>query len=358
MVKLLNILVMSEKINPDVKKKIDNIFDDDNTDNQVVTVKEEAISSVIPTDTKSKASKFLDDVEDEEPKKAEKKIDTTPIKQRIKELYIQCLESAKVKDKEGILSTYVEDLYNPDTTKLDDGNLLLNLLVLSRLQELNIIDFYFDDNMKNHSSTDYQLDLKWYEKILEQPVEEQAKYVHILESNFKLKFYKNMFESILKSADKMAYNQNKVKMKNVWKFIEDETSTDFDIEEYFIQFIEDKTLDGSVIMVTPDLTPYFKFETKNDEEYAEKPYIKLVGKWKNRFIYEIDTNQVAYLKGFKRGAFFIKEGNRYVVNPTRPLVYFNTVKNPFVNNPILLLFASLDFNFYTSATTFLRVEDM
>lgn len=348
---------MSEKVNPEVKKKIDNIFDDD-TDNQEVSTREEAISSVTPADTKSKAAKFLDDVEEEEPKKAEKKIDATPIKQRITELYAQCLESAKLKDKENILSTYVEDLYNPKTTKLDDGNLLLNLLVLSRLQELDIIDFYFDENMKNITSSDYQLDLKWYEKILEQPVEEQAKYVHILESNFKLKFYKNMFESIVKSADKMAYNQNRVKMKNVWKFIDDETSTDFDIEEYLIQFIEEKTSEGSVIMVTPDLTPYFKFESKNEEEYAEKPYIKLVGKWKNRFVYEIDTNQVAYLKGFKRGAFFIKEGNRYVVNPTKPLAYFNTIENPFINNPILMMFSSLDFNFYTSATTFLRVEDM
>lgn len=344
---------MSNKISSSTKSKIDNLFDDE--DEQQVVEKEVAISSVRPSSvTKS------DEKTDKKPtdKKTTKIIDNTPIKKRIVKLYSECLKSAKLKDKEGILSTYVEELYNPKTSKLDEGNLLLNLTILSMLQELNVIDFYFDDSMKNLSNHTYHLDYKWYDDIMKQSVDEQAKYVHVLESNFKLIFYKAMFESIVKSADKMAYNKTKVKMKNVWKFIDDETSTGYDIEEYFVEFIEEKTPIGSIIMITPDLTPFFKLDSVNDEAYMDKPYIKLLGKWKGRFIHEIDTTQVSYLNGFKRGAFFIKEGNRYVINPTKPLMYFNTVANPFIEKPILMLTESLDFNFYGSASTFLRIEDM
>ncbi len=203
------------------------------------------------------------------------------------------------------------------------------------------------------------LDLDWYKKILEQPVEEQAKHVHILETNFKLSFYRAMFEGIVNSADKMSYTKNSVKMKNVWKFLDEgEESSNLGIEEYLVEFIQGKTVEGSIIMVTPDLVPFFKFDEKNEEEYVEKPYIKLVGKWNKRFIYELDITQISFLKGFKRGAFFIKEGNRYVINPEKPLVYYNTIDNPFVSKPILKLFASFDFKFFTSSTTFLRVEDM
>jgi hypothetical protein len=336
MVYLMNIM---EKIN----QKPENISKD-GIDSQEVAKKASKLLTLIEEETKLEIEKPL--------------IDPRSVKERILELYTSCIEMAKMKDGDGIIVTYIQDLYDPSTTKLDDCNLLLNLSVLSILQELNIIDFYFDDGYNNPHSTTYDLNLDWYSKILSQPVEDQAKYVHILESNFKLIFYKSMFNTILKSADKMAYNKNSVKMKNFWNFLDDETSISMDIEDYLVEFIEGRTSDGSVIMVTPDLTPYFNFDLKNNEEYSEKPYIKYSGKWKNRFVYEIDTNQVTYLKGFKRGAFFIKEGNKYVINPSKPLVYSNIIKSPFREEPILFLFENMDFNFYQSSTTFLRVEDM
>lgn len=320
------------------------LLDDEETSKEVVdtNIKAEVLPSVI-------AEKVLKDKD---------VIDTTPISEKVGLLYKQCLDKAKIKDPDGIIATYIDDCYNPDTSKLDLGNLYLNLLVLSRLQELDIINFYFDERNKKYSTADYYLELDWYKKFMSQPVEDIAKYVHILEKNFKLSFYKAMFDAIVSKADRMSYSKTNAKMKSVWKFLDEEDDDRVVVEDYLIEFIEKKTIVGSVIMVTPDLVPFFKFDETNIEEYAEKPYVKYVGKWKDRFVHEIDTEQITNLKGFKRGAFFIKEGNTFNINPERPLVYFNTIENPFLEKPVLKFFTAFDFNFLTSATTFLKVEDM
>ncbi len=273
------------------------------------------------------------------------------IDEKIKSFYDNNIKKANVKDKNGIIASYIDDIFNPDTSKLDKYNLLLNHIIISNLLDLKIMNFYFDETVKKYSTSEYFLEL--YKDIKKG---EDEKFVDLLIKKFNLAFYRAMFEANIKKADRIAYSENNLKMKSLWDIVENVDEPELDLEEYFVEFLHKKTVDGSVVMVTPDLVKYFELDVKNEEIYDEKPFVKYLGIWKERFVYEIDTEQITNLKGFKKGAFFIKDGNSYIINPDKPIVYFNTVDNMFLEKPILKLFASIDFDFKLTNTKFLKVE--
>lgn len=322
-------------------------------------------------DTSKKASNLLDMLDEEEKveqaeAESKQKLNDTlskmPLDDKIKMLYDQCLGKAQEQPNADIITTYIEDLYNPETTSLDKGNNYLNLMILSRLMEFSIMEFYFDEDMNQISNDDIDLSHEWWNSILNEYETDEEKYAVILDKNLRLALYTTMLHKMAESADKINYNNHKNKMNNVLSFL-DEEEDDKTLEEYFSEYVLKKSVVGSTIMITPDMKPYFPLDTKNGEKLADKKgQVELLGEWEDRHLFEIDVNQIKGMKGFKKGAFFINEGNehrnKYIINPEKPLVYYNVIDNPFLQKPVLKVFSNLDFKFFASATLFLRVEDL
>jgi hypothetical protein len=133
------------------------------------------------------------------------------------------------------------------------------------------------------------------------------------------------------------------------------------MEEGAIEYIKNKSVDGSMVMITPDLTPYFELDENNTEALNskdEEAQVRYLGKWNKRRIFEINTKQIKYLKGFERGAFFLQNGNKFKLDPRKPLAFFNVIENPFLEKPSLKMYVNLDVKIYNQASTFLRIEDM
>jgi hypothetical protein len=300
-----------------------------------------------------------DAVETEETKKeaAIQAYDLLPADQKINALYEQVIAHAKATDPDDIVITYLEDKYNPETTTLDKANLLFNLTLISRLQEFDLISFDFDEDVNNakDSVTEYTLAHEFWAEIMKSGMDTESKYAKILDKNFRLLFYSALFREMANNSSKTAYNNNKRKLANLFT---EETQT---MEDGVIEYIKNKSVDGSMIMITPDLTPFFELDDVNTEKLTAndvEAQIKFLGKWNNRKVFEINTKNIKYLKGFERGAFFIQAGNTFRLNPKKPLGFFNVIDNPFLEKPSLKMYVNLDVKFHISSSTFLRIEDI
>jgi hypothetical protein len=339
--------------------KLKNLFaDDDQTETQIQTENE---TPVVPN---SRLANLLSDMEAEESvaEKADNVFDMMPVEQKIQVLYDKALAKAKAKDADEIISTYVEDMYHPQNSQLakagDTANLYFNLLLLTRLQELDIMDFDFDEDINSANNAEYTLAHEFWSDIMNSDMDTASKHVKILDKNFRAMFYTSLFQSMVKNADSATYNN----MKRKWSAIlSDDDAPTQTLEEGVIEYIRNKTEVGSMVMVTPDITQYFNFDEVNNETLVATDgdgdqQIKFVGTWDDRLVYELNVNKISYLKGFKKGAFFIKQGNKFLINPAKPLGYFHVIDNVFLTKPSLKMYVNLDFKFFNSSSTFLRVS--
>lgn len=325
-----------------------------------------------------------DKSEREKKKEKEYLYNSSPTIDKIIILYSECLENAKRKDIElsidndnnnGIMVTYVTDLYCPDTSKLDVPNLYLNLLILKTLQEFGIINYYFDTDVSKVDKSEFDTNHKfWADFLLKNDgLTQDDKFVDILERSYKHMFFGAFFSTVAQNADEIAYNESNHKLRSVMSFLDDETNEDVSLHAYFVDWVNQKTKEGSVIFVTPDITKHLQLQKpfyETDEEKEEtrlldldpttknRKKVKFLGESYNRSFYELNIESIGTaLKGFKQGAFFLNGGD-YIINPTKPLVYFNKIENPYIKNPILMLFNNLDFKFGKNNSVFARIHDL
>lgn len=297
-----------------------------------------------------------------------------PISEKVKLLYRECLLNAQKKDTElsidgdnnnQINATYVEGCYNPDKTDLDDANLYFNLLVLKMIQKFNIINYEYDTDLSKVDKSEYNMNNKfWKDKlIIDNGLSIDEKYVKNLETSFKQAFYTAFFNTVAQNADQVSYNSYKLKMKNILSFLDEEDSDNFEdqtIHGYFIDWLKKQTKEGSIVFVTPDITKFIEIDEPSTEDVVEKDKQQIIylGMSENRMFYEINTDHFGkMMKGFKEGAFLLNGGD-YIINPDKPLVYFNKVENPFIEDPILFLFNNIDFKFGKNNAIFARINDL
>jgi hypothetical protein len=353
--------------------KIGGLFADDE-DSQVET----PITSVTETNApkvapNSRIAGLLDDIEEAEKAteeaistetKVQNAFDMMPVEQKIQTLYDKALAAAHAKDADEIIATYVEDMYHPQNSQLakngDTANLYFNLLLLTRLQELEIMDFDFDEDVNSVNNAEYTLAHEFWADIMNSEMDTASKHVKVLDKNFRAMFYTAMFQAMVKDSDPTTYNNTKRKWSS---FLSDDDTPTQTLEEGVIEYVKGKTVEGSMVMVTPDITPYFQLDEVNTETLVATDgdgdqQIKYVGKWEGRKVYEINVSKISYLKGFKRGAFFMKSGNKFLINPAKPLGYFHVIDNMFLTKPSLKMYLNMDIKIFNSSSTFLRIEDM
>ena len=304
--------------------------------------------------TKERFSSVLGLIEEQEEQEAEElkkkkeiedQINNAPLSEKIKILYDKCVEKAIEKDgeEEGLIHTYVTDLYNPETTKLDEENLYFNLKVLDTLQSFNVIDFNFDTDFNEMSNDEFDLTLKHWDEIMNEDIKDQEKYFKILERTSKYGFYTAIVNGIAQDANKDKLSKRNLKYKNLFTDDEDSTSS---MEQYLINTVKKKTTDGDIIMITPDMEEFIDIDKPNTEEILSNEHIKLLGTWKNRWVFVLTPDNFKATKNLKKAVFFIGTGNRYNINPEKPLAYYHVVDNPLLTKPKIKVFYNITMKFF------------
>lgn len=277
--------------------------------------------------------------------------DKLTMEQKIDSLFEKCGRIAIEKEGEdSLIKTYLE-IYNPQTSKLDKQNLLFNLLIVNRMLEFTIMDWVFDDKDDKFSESEINLKHEWWDKYFNMDISDQETYVTICEKEFRLKFYTNMFKKMAENSDRKRFNQRDVNFK---KLIHDDDSRV--MGDYLKEYILNSTEDKSVLIITPDLESFIPITEPVSEELGNKGQIKYLGKWYNRIIYSVDTEQITVLKNFTKGLFYINSGNRFIVNPDRPMAYINVIENPFLDKPILRISSTGKFDFHMNNSKIVYID--
>lgn len=299
---------------------------------------------------------------------------------KISYFYEKCL-AATQKDAD---RSYVEELYNPVTTTLDNANLYLNLRVLYRMQQLKTIDFYYDEDLAYDTKGFHDtiaLRHMWWNTILEAEGTDEEKYVKIAEKNIIQNLYSSIFKQMYTNGDKSSYNQFQFDRNNLLSEAMDEETLPH-LEDGMIAHILKRTVEGSVVVLTKDMVKYFEihlptdadvlalaqiesdeeFENNKGEKKTAEAHVRYLGVWQGRDMYVANVERLPFFRGVTHSAFFIHNGinnrNKYLVNPTKPLVYFNVVDNPMLTKPNLELFGLLDYKFFQTATVFFQANDL
>ena len=133
----------------------------------------------------------------------------------------------------------------------------------------------------------------------------------------------------------------------------DETSS---MEQLLIKAINKKSNKGDIVMITPDMKDVVDISKENGDDDDE--HIKLMGMWKDRWMFQIQPENFKTLKGLEKAIIFIKKGNNFNINPEKPLVHFHLIDNPMLTKPKLKVYFNLTMKFFMANTTILFVEDM
>jgi hypothetical protein len=318
----------------------------------------------ISDEKKSKLSDFLRKVEagtdfEQEKENASKKelteYEKANLKGKIALKYQEVLKRAIELDNEedGLIKTYVETLYNPATTSLDDKNLLLNLLIVSRMQDFGVMKWDFDESRVKVSNTETNLKHDWWSKILKEDIEEDLKYTKIIEKELNLAFYTSFISMLLKNADKLSYGERNLKFKKILADGDEDTSR----ESLLLDTVLKKTHSGSILFITPDMEKWIQTENSVNEELGDKGQVKYQGVWNERHIFVINVDKIRGLEQYSNEVIFVNKGNSYVLNPEKPIAYFNVIDNPFLERPILKWFAGAEFDISMDKATRMRVDN-
>ncbi len=318
----------------------------------------------ISESTKNNLSDFLRKVESGEIQKENEipvevkvlsEFEKADVKGRITILFKKVMERATVLDKEeeGIIWTYINELYNPETTTLDDKNLLLNLSLVSRMQDFGIMKWAFDEERVKISNTEIQLHHKWWDDIMSENIEKDLKLVKIVEKDLNLAFYKSFIFDLLKHADQMAFTEESFKLKKILEDGADDRSR----EDMLLDNILKKTTPESIIFLSPDMGKYIEVDTPINEELGDRGQVKYLGIWNERHVFVINTENISGMKGYSNEIIFVNRGNSYVLNPAKPIVYFNLIENPFLERGQVKWFAGAEFEIFMDKSGRMSVDD-
>lgn len=270
---------------------------------------------------------------------------------KYKEVHARAIELDGEED--GLIKTYVETLYNPETTSLDDKNLLLNLLIVSKMQDISIMKWDFDEKRVKVSNTEIDLKHNWWSKILTEDIEQDLKYVKIVEKDLNLAFYTSLFSDLLKKADKLSYGERNLKFK---KLLAD-GDEDLSRGGLLLDTLLKKTQDGSVLFITPDMEKHVQTETIINDELGDKGQIRYIGTWKQRHVFVINVEKIRGLEKYSNEIIYLNAGNSYVLNPEKPIVYFNVIENPFLERPIIKWYAGAEFDISMDKASRMRIDN-
>lgn len=303
---------------------------------------------------KLEAGEILEKEKTETSKKELTEFEKADMKGKIVILYDKVIKKAIELDGEddGLIKTYINGLYNPKTTSLDDRNLILNLNIVSRMQDFGVMNWVFDDKRVKVSNTEINLTHKWWDKILNENTDDDTKYSKIVEKDLNLAFYTSLITSLLKNADKLSFTKTSMKMKKI--VAEGEFSKSK--EELLLDTILKKTHEGSILFITPDMEKWVKVDKVINDELGDRGQIKYLGIWDKRHIFVINVDNINGLKGYSNEIIFLNKGNSYVLNPEKPIVYFNVIENPFLERPLIKWFAGADFDIFMDKSARLRVD--
>lgn len=256
-------------------------------------------------------------------------------------------------EEDGLIKTYVNHLYNPETTTLDDKNLLLNLLIISKMQDFSVMGWSFDEESVKVSDVEINLKNEWWQEILNQSdVSDDLKFAQVVEKDLNLSYYTSFFTSLVKKADKIGFGERDIKMKKL--LLEDDTITR---EGLMLDTILEKTKEGSILFITPDMEKWISPEKIINDNFKES-FVKHLGLWKKRHIFVIDADKLGKnFNGWKDEVIFVNKGNSYLLNPSKPIVYFNVIENPFLEKPILKWYAGAEFEISMDKATRMRVDE-
>ncbi len=321
-------------------------------------------SKNISSESKSKLSDFLRKVEAGESLEKEKETsdlkelseyDKADLKGKISLKYTEVYKRAIELDGEedGLIKTYVETLYNPETTTLDDKNLLLNLLIVSRMQDFGIMKWDFDEKRVKVSNTETNLKHDWWTKFLTADIEEDLKYVNIVEKELNLAFYTSFFHSLITKADKLSYGERNLKFKKILSDTDDDTTK----EGLLLDTVLKKTNKDSILFITPDMEKWIQTDNVVNDELGDKGQIKYIGVWNERHVFVINVDKIRGLEKYTNEIIFVNKGNSYVLNPEKPIAYFNIIDNPFLERPIIKWFAGADFDISMDKASRMRVDN-
>jgi hypothetical protein len=329
---------------------------------ELPTIKEE--KSLTIEEKKDRLSNILESIEKgekiEEEILANKKtilteFEKSDLKGRIAIKWREVYENAIRLDGEedGLIKTYVNHLYNPETTTLDDKNLLLNLMIVSKMQDFSVMGWNFDEESVKVSNTEINLKNDWWQEILNQSgISDDLKFAEIVEKDLNLSYYTSFFTSLVKKADKIGFGERDIKMKKL--LLEDDTITR---EGLMLDTILEKTNEGSILFITPDMEKWIQPEKIINDNF-NKSFVKHLGLWKKRHIFVIDADKLGKnFNGWKDEVIFVNKGNSYLLNPSKPIVYFNVIENPFLEKPILKWYAGAEFEISMDKATRMRVDE-
>ncbi len=280
--------------------------------------------------------------------------DKADLKQKIKIKYSEVYKRAVELDGEedGLIKTYVEGLYNPETTKLDDKNLLLNLLLISKMQDFGIMSWVFDDSRVKVSNTEINLKNDWWNKILSEKIETDLKYVKIVEKDLNLAYYTSFFSSLIKNSDISSYGERNIKLKKILSKDGDSISTKLNL---LLDNILNKTHEGSILFLTPDMEKHIDFGDVR-EELGNKGQLRYKGVWEKRHVFIINVEMIKGFEGYKNEITYVNSGNSFIINPEKPIVYFNVIENPFLDRPIIKWFAGADFDIRMDKAARIKID--
>jgi hypothetical protein len=128
-----------------------------------------------------------------------------------------------------------------------------------------------------------------------------------------------------------------------------------DSVSFYVQKMLNITDENASIYITKDLKDKLDISynphTNNNNEIVE-----YLGQWKNRRIYQMNVQNIPKWEKAEQVALIMNNGNKFYINPEKPLVYINVIENPMITKPVIYMFYSMKMEFHQSKASLFRVE--
>jgi hypothetical protein len=265
-----------------------------------------------------------------------------------------------------LLDVYIKDNYNPSNLRYDINTTLINLLIIKRMIEFEIMDFYFDERENLLNVQDIDLNNEWWDTIINTNKSNDEKHIEVSDKVLKLKLYSSIVNSMSTDADRISYNDSKLKYTKILSLI-NKTDEKLDENQHLLEYILKKAPVGSSILMTEKISKLIHLddiEPSVSEEEMKKNQVTYLGTWEGRQVFDMNLNEIYGNKKYSDVSVVgcITSGNehrnKFIINPTKPIVYFHTVDTPYYERPHILVFSNYKFKFFKSASLIIDIETL
>lgn len=304
--------------------------------------------------------------------------DSLPIKEKIEILYNNAKEKGIQQDKEedGLIYTYITTTFNPAETDLDETNLFLNLSLIDNILTYTNLEWDFetnlqvsqeniyitgDDSKKSTSTfsianntatvTSTQDISNKFQDIIDSNTDISTKYAMVSERRLLTMLNTHCLKQLAEHGDSKTVNVEEYKMD---KLIAD-TAIEMDSVSFYVQKMLNITDENASIYITKDLKDKLDISynphTNNNNEIVE-----YLGQWNNRRIYQMNVQNIPKWEKAEQVALIMNNGNKFYINPEKPLVYINVIENPMITKQVIYMFYSMKMEFHQSKASLFSVE--